>query len=110
VSDKDLFGNLTTDQHGRARWSDPPTSHIAAKMIDGASLRRQVLVALRANPPSTQWEVTWALSQTKQSISPRFRELERKGLVERCGTAWRLNDRSRHTLQELWRAKEAADG
>ena len=99
---KDLFGD-TPFEEARARRTDPETSHEAAESLNVATLLGRVYHCLKTNGvPMTQWEVTWALNETKQNISPRFRQLEEKMLIKRVGKRKAKNDQGGMTNQETW--------
>lgn len=99
---KDLF-----DDAARARSSDPETSHEAAEDLKIATLMGRVYHCLAINStPMTQWEVTWALGETKQNISPRFVQLEEKMLIKRVGKRLAKNDQGGMTNQETWTVRE----
>ena len=66
-----------------ARHTDPHTSHEAARSIQVTDLESVVLGALRALGPSTSHEVAEYTGLDLVTVSPRFKPLEKKGLVKR---------------------------
>jgi DNA-binding MarR family transcriptional regulator len=70
-----------------ARRSDPHTAHEAAQRVNVTDLESVVLEALRALGPSTSHEVAAHTGLDLVTVSPRFKPLEKKGLVRR-----RLNE------------------
>ena len=87
-----------------ARGTDPQTSHDAAAAVRGevANHREQMVVdALFEIGPSTANEVVEFLGggQYYQSITPRFKPLEKKGLIRRTGQK-RKNPGGR--MGEVW--------
>ncbi len=82
--DLDLF----TSGQAWARSSDPSTAHEAANEQRGskaARLSAHVLHALKILGTATSKEVSDSLGEEYVSISPRFRPLERAGVIEECG-------------------------
>lgn len=65
-----------------ARNTDPETSHNAASKVDTSKLEGAVHEAL-AKRSMTAEEVADYLHLPLQSVSPRFRPLERKGFIRR---------------------------
>ncbi len=94
--DLDLF----TSGQAWARSSDPSTAHEAAERVKGskaARLSALVLNALKILGEATSKEVSDYLGEEYVSISPRFRPLANKGVIEECGKrskppaiAWRI--------------------
>lgn len=84
---------------GRSRRQDPSTSKAAARVMNPTSLRALILDALRETGGLTIEELTRWLVRKEVSISPRLRELERKGFVYRAGT--RLNGTGCHAI--IWK-------
>ena len=80
-----------------ARRTDPITSHQAAATVNTARLEALVVDALTELEAATMHAVASHLARELVSISPRFKPLEKKGLIEKCGR------RGRRTL---YRAKE----
>lgn len=70
-----------------ARHTDPSTSHEAAASFDPTYLESVVLEAIRKFPEgATQDDILGALPDVSHSsITPRFRPLLRKGLIEETG-------------------------
>ncbi len=79
-----------------ARRTDPVTSHQAAATVNTARLEALVVDALTELEAATMHTVATHLARELVSISPRFKPLEKKGLIEKCGR------RGRRTL---YRAK-----
>ena len=88
-----------------ARNTDPGTSHAAAAAIQEKipALERKVLDALRAVLPNgmTICETADWLGMERWSVSPRFRPLERKGLIYEATTKIAPTGRS----QIVWKAR-----
>lgn len=71
---------------GASRRSDPSTSKEAARRLNPGSLQGQIVRTLRASDQGlTIEELTRRLGRKEVSVSPRLRELERKGLIYRSG-------------------------
>lgn len=78
--------NQSTDC-GRARTTDPSTSHKAAK-IRRLNLREQIIDKLRYNFACTGWtgkELALHMDRPLNSITPRFAELVRDGSIRDSG-------------------------
>ena len=74
---------LWPDTEAFARDSDPSTSHTAAERMRDSELEAQVYqTLLRCGVYMTSIEVAAEMGIDKWSISPRFKPLHRKGLVE----------------------------
>jgi hypothetical protein len=67
---------------GQARFSDPQTSHDAANNIDVARLERLVVGCVQRHGPVASDRVSQILGVDLQSVSPRFRPLANKGLIQ----------------------------
>ena len=67
---------------GQARFSDPQTSHDAANNIDVARLERLVVGCIQEYGPVASDRVSKILGVDLQSVSPRFRPLANKGLIQ----------------------------
>jgi DNA-binding MarR family transcriptional regulator len=67
-----------------ARTTDPETSHVAAEAVNASALETKVIRALTQQPYTTE-EIANRLGLWRDTVSPRMRSLERKGLVERIG-------------------------
>jgi hypothetical protein len=82
-----LFDGAAPSSHGRARRSDPATSHEAAQKIDPAAIRRRMVQIVRASADGVIWDdLRTAFPGVKEtSISPRIKEVETAGLVYRSG-------------------------
>jgi len=77
------------DLFAKARYSDPETSHAAAESLSSteiARLERFVYTTIRSQPNGATWdELYYITGIAKASISPRFKPLRNKGLIEfRC--------------------------
>lgn len=68
-----------------AHKSDPDTSHEAARSVNVPELESRVLQAIVVLSGATSKEVAAYLEISPWSVSPRFRPLERKGLIEKTG-------------------------
>ena len=69
-----------------ARASDPQTSHIAAKGVRGERANHLEVVTvntLKEHGPLTTWEITHKTGINWDSITPRMKPLERKGLIRK---------------------------
>ena len=87
---------------GRARRTDPDTSHIAALTVDATRLEGLVLEALREySDGRTVKEISTILHIDKWSISPRMKPLEEKGLIQRTT--------ERRGRSIVWRIKNEED-
>ncbi len=90
--------DVFAQQDARARRKDPSTAKDAATEQRGskaARLSALVLHALHARGPSTSKEIAEYLDEEYVSISPRFRPLERKQIIEEFGKkdgaiVWRI--------------------
>lgn len=91
-----------------ARSTDPDTSHEAAESVDVSKLEGLVLSVLKMiYPRDANWRevsehpIITEANVDRQSVSPRFKRLEEKGLAERTGErrmGWKKS-------QETWRYK-----
>jgi predicted transcriptional regulator len=91
----------------RARNSDFATSHAAADAVKGArasDLEARVLELLRVLGPSTIKEVAAASGLPYESISPRFKPLREKKMIEDSGER-RRNVGGRMAI--VWKLYEA---
>lgn len=86
-----------------ARASDPETAHRAAESTHAERLSAIVLRALRERGPATSEEVAEYTGEPLVCVSPRFRPLERRGMVEEWG---KRRNRS-GKLAIAWRIVEA---
>ena len=68
----------------RARVSDPPTSHAAAKRAPVANHNAMILDALAAGPAG-QSEIASRTGLTVAAVSKRLSGLRHDGHIERCG-------------------------
>lgn len=80
-----------------ARTTDPETSREAARALDPTDLERRVLDAIRTLGGATIHEVAEITGLPEVSVSPRFRPLASKGLIEESG-AWRRNPSGRRAI------------
>jgi len=93
-----------------ARTTDPETSQAAARGVKASRIRQQVLHAL-VDGPAIAEELCRRTGVAWNTLTPRFREIERRGLISRQGkapastgrqqTVWRLT-------QEGWNALGAS--
>ena len=88
------------------RRNDPSTSYEAAQSIDPTKMQKVVLECLRETGPAIYDEVlVWARSmygiESSSSVSSRFNELQKKGLIELTGQ--KRKGRSGRQQRE-WRA------
>lgn len=89
-----------------ARSSDPKPSHDAAERSRATALEAEVYKTLKEHGGRmTCLCVVDALKKPAWSISPRFKPLERKGLIERVGTMLVLNSNGRPRKLTAWQAK-----
>jgi DNA-binding MarR family transcriptional regulator len=74
-------------RQGRARATDPSTSHTAAASVNATALGERVYEYLVSVLPEgrTTKELALEMNLNRITISPRMCQLERKGLVERTG-------------------------
>lgn len=92
-----------TTELGRARYTDPDTSHLAAQSVDVTKLEGAVLDALKAAPDGlTSEELSERLGLSLVTVSPRLRPLVNKYKVYSNGDK-RRNRSGRSAL--IWRAK-----
>jgi hypothetical protein len=89
-----------------ARSSDPKPSHDAAERASATVLEAEVYKTLKEHGGlMTSLCVVRVIKKPAWSISPRFKPLERKGLIERAGTLVVLNSNGRPRKLTAWRAK-----
>jgi DNA-binding MarR family transcriptional regulator len=98
---------MTSDQHdlfsrAYARNSDPSTSHAAAASVDDIVTRMEFAVRegiVRTGGRGATWDELHALTGIdKASISPRFKPLREKGLIQwRTGEDGKVIKRSGHS-------------
>ena len=81
-----------------ARSTDPSTSHEAADRCDAQSLEMLVLATLKKGP-ATMHDVALAIGVNLVSVSPRFAQLRRKGLLVDSG----LRDTTSRMPRTIWR-------
>jgi DNA-binding transcriptional ArsR family regulator len=84
---KDLFGdNPYPAPAARSRHTDPDTSHAAARSIEADVPRMELLVlndlVQRGDHGGTWNEVSESTGLDRATVSPRFKPLREKGLVE----------------------------
>lgn len=83
----DLFDN-TPPERAYARITDPDTSHAAARSVEPelTHLESKVLMAIPFEPSDIILdEVIEATGIEKVSCAPRFKPLEKKGVIVRTG-------------------------
>lgn len=82
------------EEHGAARWSDPPTSHEAAEALDPASLYGKIIATLKKaargsiyspKPGLITHEISHLTGISLVTISPRMRPMSDKGWVYDTG-------------------------
>ena len=100
---EDLF-DLPT--YKLVRRNDPSTSYEAAKSINPSKMQKSVLECLLENGPAIYDEVlVWAREmhgiESSSSVSSRFNELQKRGLIELTGE--KRKGRSGRQQRE-WRA------
>lgn len=73
---------------GLARTTDPNTSYAAAASIDATVLEGLVAKAVASQGPNgaTWYELESLTGLARQTISPRFAPLCRKGIIKNSGT------------------------
>jgi len=85
-----------------ARNTDPETSHQAAAKVNASRLEEIVMDAL-THGPMTSKELAEATGEARVSVSPRFKPLERRGLIVRTDerrdgcVVWKLSAVPRST-------------
>ncbi len=81
----DLFSNL--DETGRARKTDPFTSHEAGRSVEANQVEQIVLDAIRKSINGlTADEIVERTGLEKNTATPRTAPLKRKGLIYTDGT------------------------
>jgi|SRR5262245_22068771 len=83
-----------------AGWKAPGPSREAAKTVDAATIRGQVLTWLRAHGEATADEAAAALGYTPFTMRPRLTELKALGLIADSGARRRNQSGRRATV---WR-------
>ena len=92
----------STDAYTRS--SDPQTSHDAAERVKTTRLESLVYKTLKeCGQPMTALCVSRKIGIDKWSISPRFKPLEDKGLIERAGTMTVLNSGGNPRKLNAWK-------
>ena len=95
---------LPLHQSGRARHTDPATSHAAARSVYATPLEEQVLKALRQCPlGATSFQLADKMGMSLVTVSPRLKPLVEKGLVIDSGVK-RRGDSGRNQI--VWIALE----
>jgi len=115
VEQKSLFS-----ERARARRTDPETSHKAAARLPASDLEKAIMEAFGTVPLShglTIKEATVLLEYPEISVSPRFRPMERNGLIYdsedrrvnhptgRAAIVWKLTTVGERLLREQWNEK-----
>ncbi len=104
----DLFGDdphkFISALQGEARHRDPETSKESARKPKGEGARK-VLAFLAVRAESTQLDNERYYRDTKRSLGPRFKDLERIGWAERVLDAYGNVKKVEQdgTSRELWR-------
>ena len=80
--DQYLF-NLGSPNPGRARNTDPDTSHEAAHSVDATALEAIVRQALKNKGPMTAREISDVTGIDLQTVTPRLAPLAGKNLARR---------------------------
>lgn len=94
-----MFGLL---KRALSRNSDPITSDLAADTVHVEHLEGQIVKMLRYWPAGmTTQELASAMDTARDSLSPRMKPLEVKGLIYREGTRRMYGSRSATTV---WKA------
>jgi DNA-binding MarR family transcriptional regulator len=70
---------------GRARDTDPQTSHDAANNVNTLALKSRYLMALYRLGPSSTTEIAFHWDMPRDSFSPRTPDLIAKGLIVHLG-------------------------
>lgn len=89
-----------------ARRIDPETSQQAARGVEASRIRQQVLQALTDGPAIAE-ELCRRTGVTWNTLTPRFREIERLGWISRYGKAVASTGRQQTVwglTQEGWSA------
>ena len=68
---------------GKARPSDPLTSHIAALLVDTKKGQRRVIALLSKHGPMTQEEAGKHIGRPSDHLGPRFCTLERRRIIRK---------------------------
>lgn len=106
----DLFGYKKEPEPGLARSSNPSTSHLAAKYIDASKLEEKVLqIVKRYGPPRGRpmcvVEIHAKLPELSiDSISPRMKQLVKKGFLRCVGREARANRHGNTRSQQIYEA------
>jgi hypothetical protein len=101
---KDTFNRLFgTDPHKLVRLNDPSTSHEAAQAVDTTKLERIVYEAIQSFPEGCiSDEVLEALPNYRySSITPRYKALLEKGLIEITGTKEGRSGRNQRVMRAI---------
>lgn len=106
-----MFGGSTNGANPRgleptARNTDPGTSWAASKRVAAGNIRWRILAALATRGPygAICDELPPLTSALLQSITPRMRELEKRGLAMRAGT---LRTGAAGVDREVWIISDA---
>jgi len=98
--DPDLFA------YGRARGSDPDTSHTAAEPTSVGKLEAMFIAALKSHGPVlTTTEIANVYGMDRDSFSPRAVVLEEKGLIESAGKRLCANSAGKQRMMKAYRLK-----
>jgi hypothetical protein len=77
--------DLYEETHGRARHTDPQTSHDAAESIDATPIQAVIVQILLKIGPATTHEIADSCRIGYQTITPRICNMVEKGLVYDTG-------------------------
>jgi DNA-binding MarR family transcriptional regulator len=91
------FDDFDEEPHGRARRTDPETSHEAARLVNVTALQILVLTALNDHGPLTAREIATIVKKDLNTITPRLAPLVAAGAVLDTGKR-RLSPRNRRQI------------
>jgi len=84
-----------------ARNKDPETSHLAAESVHVGRLEMTIVAALKEGGPMSTYHIAEYIGADRDSVSPRMKKLESKGLVYKTGRTV-TNKKNRQCIE--WRA------
>jgi len=100
---KELFAIQPTTAY--ARTGDPETSQDAARKIKFTKTEQAVLEVFTSRPSKSMTSLCVAriLQVDPWSVSPRFKPLEDKGVIERCGKMMVVNSNGNPASLTAWK-------